>query len=71
MKASDQKSKRERIHDAGAKRHRQSWYNANLAASHATFGYGLDDEQLKEMVPLIVLRVLDAIAYPTQAGATS
>ena len=48
------------IHESGQKRHPDDWFLANRVARYVTMPYGLNDKQLKEMVPLIVLRVLDA-----------
>jgi hypothetical protein len=58
----------DRIHAAGAERHPNRWFAANLQASHATTGYGLTDKQLKELIPLIVLRVLDVVCPAPAAG---
>lgn len=59
--AGDTVTRPESIHDAGVKRHPSTWFTANLKASQAMTGFGLTEKQFKEMVPLIVLRVLDAV----------
>jgi hypothetical protein len=61
-------TKIDQIHAAGVERHAGRWFAANLKASHATIGYGLTDKQLKELVPLIVLRVLDVVCPAPAAG---
>jgi hypothetical protein len=50
------------IHRVGAKRHSQQWVAANRAAISVLWGTKVqpDDPEMRRLVSLVVLRVLDA-----------
>lgn len=55
----------ERIHEKGVERHPRTWLMANEAAISAAIGrVTVHDAKMKEMVSLIVLRVLDCVKAP-------
>jgi hypothetical protein len=60
-----------RIHEVGAARHPVTWFMANHAAVAAMWDYpGPIDEEIKRLVSLVVLRVLDRV-QPDEAGPSS
>lgn len=55
---------REKIHAAGVERHRLAWLDANERAVMALTKYmDPSDETVREVVPLIVLRILDGVKF--------
>jgi len=54
----------ETIHEAGARRHPDSWFGANMRAVHVLLGSGLhaEDKEIQRTIALVVLRVLDFVA---------
>lgn len=53
----------ERIHEIGSNRHPRSWFNANRLAVENLWDSDLkvNDPEVKRVVSLVVLRVLDHI----------
>ena len=52
----------QKINAAGVKRHGAiAWFTANRAAARTICNYGMDVEENRETIALIVLRVLDSL----------
>lgn len=57
-----------KIHEAGAKRHPGIWFEANRRAVEILWGSPLSpsDPKVKDLVPRIILSILDAVRLQTQ-----